>query len=873
MRFQRTPIGGPELLASLRTFVYFIAAACLALCGGLQQAWASITTTTALVVNSDGGAAMTVTSGSVVTLTATVTGGGTAVTPGQVNFCDATAKYCTDIHILGTAQLTGNGTATLKFRPGVGGHSYKAIFLGTTSAAASASAAVSLTVTAIAGIQPSTTSITFSGSQGTYTLTANVSGNASVVPTGSVSFVNTSNGNALLGTAPLTPGTGALFFPSSSIFFEQPRQLVTGDFNGDGIVDLLATIDGGNSVQILLGYGDGTFRDGEGFSAQLSGIVVGDFNGDGKQDLAMASGGMVTIFLGNGDGTFMGGYSSPPMQSLALVAAGDFNGDGNQDLVVESGSSNTTLTVLLGNGDGTFKMGATVPTNFGPVAVGDFNGDGELDLAVGNQQGDSVSILLGNGDGTFTVGATVPTGATPGVIAVADFNADGKTDLAVAANGIVTILLGNGDGTFTTAGPATGYSGTTVVVGDFNGDGIVDLGVAGKGDCVLLGNGDGTFTAVISNQEVTDSGSIAVADFNGDGASDLAGAILNEDDEGISVLLSQPKFAMAAVNTVTLLATSVNSSFQQIDASYAGDATYSGSVSPLLELLSQSAFTIGATTLPPIVVGASAASTVTVTPAINLTGLVTLNCSISFQFMGISPPTCSIPQSVMLSGTAAVSATATVSTLPATDPGAYQMIVQGVPENGGIAVISTTSFTVVAPSFALSNTAVTIAAPGASGNSAVSITPSNGFTGTVALTCAVTDSPAGAVDLPTCSVTDLAPISGIAPVTATLTIGTTAPSSAAVHDPLRRIFPVGGCVTVVALLFFGMPLRRRSLKTLLGLLLLVGFAGAVIGCSGAANNTPMTPANPGTTPGTYTVTVMGTSGTTTTNTAVSVTVN
>jgi len=873
MRFQRKSIGYREFPVSLRLSVCFVTAACLAMCVGLQQAWASTPTTTALAVTSAGGVVTTVTSGSVLTLTATVIAGSTAVTPGQVNFCDAAAKYCTDIHLLGTAQLTGNGTATLKFRPGIGSHSYKAVFLGTTSAAASASAAAALTVTPIAGIQPSTTSIAFSGSQGTYTLTANVSGNAGVVPTGSVSFVDTSNANAVLGTAPLTPGSGALFFSSSSIFFEQPRQLVTGDFNGDGIVDLLATVNGGNSVQILLGYGDGTFKDGESFSAQLNGILVGDFNGDGKLDLAMASSGTVTIFLGNGDGTFAGGYQSPPMQSLALVAAGDFNGDGNQDLLVESGSSNPTLTVLLGNGDGTFKMGATVPTDPGPVAVGDFNGDGKLDLAVGNQQGDSVSILLGNGDGTFTVGATVPTGATPGVIAVADFNADGKTDLAVTANGTVTILLGNGDGTFTTAGPATGYSGTTVVVGDFNGDGIVDLGVAGKGDCVLLGNGDGTFTAVISNQEVTDSGSIAVADFNGDGASDLAGAILNEDDEGISVLLSQPKFATATVNNVTLLATGINASFQEIDASYAGDATYSGSVSPLLELLSQTAFTIGATTLPPIAVGASATSTVTVTPAINLSGLVTLNCSISFQFMGMSPPTCSIPQSVMLSGAAAVSATATVSTLPATTPGAYQMIVQGTPEDGGIAVTSTTSFTVVAPSFALSNTAITIAAPGASGTSTVTITPSNGFTGTVALTCAVTGIPVGAADVPICSVTAPAAISGTTPVTATLTIGTTAMSSAAVHDPLRRTFSVGGGVALAALFFFAMPLRRKRLKTLLGLLLFAAVAGAGIGCSSAANNTPMTPADPGTTPGTYTVTVTGTSGATTANTAVSVTVN
>jgi hypothetical protein len=84
---------------------------------------------TGKIATSGESAATTVTSGSVVRLTATVTGGGTAVTPGQVNFCDAMAKYCTDIHILGTAQLTRNGTATFKFRPGIGGHGYKAVFL------------------------------------------------------------------------------------------------------------------------------------------------------------------------------------------------------------------------------------------------------------------------------------------------------------------------------------------------------------------------------------------------------------------------------------------------------------------------------------------------------------------------------------------------------------------------------------------------------------------------------------------------------------------------------------------------------------------------------------------------------------------------
>ena len=57
--------------------------------------------------------------GTVVTLTAQVTAGDANVSPGQVNFCDATAAYCMDIHILATAQLTSSGTATYKFRPGI----------------------------------------------------------------------------------------------------------------------------------------------------------------------------------------------------------------------------------------------------------------------------------------------------------------------------------------------------------------------------------------------------------------------------------------------------------------------------------------------------------------------------------------------------------------------------------------------------------------------------------------------------------------------------------------------------------------------------------------------------------------------------------
>ena len=90
-------------------------------------------TTTTLTISSAGAPVSTVASGSAVTLTAAVQSNGAPVTAGTVNFCDATAAHCTDIHLLGTAQLTPAGTASLKFIPGIGNHSYKAVFTGTGS--------------------------------------------------------------------------------------------------------------------------------------------------------------------------------------------------------------------------------------------------------------------------------------------------------------------------------------------------------------------------------------------------------------------------------------------------------------------------------------------------------------------------------------------------------------------------------------------------------------------------------------------------------------------------------------------------------------------------------------------------------------------
>jgi hypothetical protein len=333
-----------------------------------------------------------------------------------------------------------------------------------------------------------------------------------------------------------------------------PLRVAVGDFNGDGIPDLVTANVGSDpdpgSVSVLLGNGDGTFQPARNFLAGSNpwGVAVGDFNGDGIPDLAVANsagfGGAsgVSVLLGNGDGTFQSPRLFRAGSLSTSVTVADFNGDGLLDLAVTNDGSNF-LSVLLGNGDGTFQPARnfTIGGEALSAAVGDFNGDGIPDLAVARTHGSYVSVLLGYGDGSFQPARAFFAGSNPQDVAVGDFNGDGIPDLAVAnylSDG-VSVLLGNGDGTFQPARTVTTGAGASVAVADFNGDGIADLAVANffsDSVRVLLGNGDGTFLAPRNFPAGQSPRYMAVGDFNGDGSPDLA--VANEYSNRVSILLN-----------------------------------------------------------------------------------------------------------------------------------------------------------------------------------------------------------------------------------------------------------------------------------------------------------------------------------------------
>ena len=164
----------------------------------------------------------------------------------------------------------------LRFIPGSGSHSYIAVFAGTMTYGTSTSAPQAVTVASPTTF-PTTTTITSSGSAGNYSLTATVvgTGSATLAPTGGVSFIDTTNGNNVLGPAMLGAATLAQGFVNATgspiTVGARPDGVAVGDFNGDGIPDLAVANNDAASVSILLGNASG------GFSPAGSPHAVGSF--------------------------------------------------------------------------------------------------------------------------------------------------------------------------------------------------------------------------------------------------------------------------------------------------------------------------------------------------------------------------------------------------------------------------------------------------------------------------------------------------------------------------------------------------------------------------------------------------------------------
>ncbi len=657
--------------------------------------------------------------------------------------------------------------------------------------------------------------------------------------------------------------------------------MASADFNGDGKADLALTASNctgstclpGDAL-ILIGNGDGTFQQAAAYPVGLQPefLAVGDFNGDGKPDLAVSNlaAGTVSILINKGDGTFQSHTDYAAGSNPSSIVAGDFRGTGTLDLAVVNPNIGT-ISILLGKGDGTFSTGTAISLSGSWIVDADFNGDGKTDLAVvsGSGPGGEIFILLSNGDGTFRAPVSFQDGEEYGVPSVADINGDGKPDL------------------------------------------VFDAGLYGYISSIVLGNGDGSFQAPIFNF-LSSASSIAVADFNGDGSPDLASALPTQSGSFVSVLLST---AFKAVSP-----SSLNFGSQGVaTTSVAANLTISNPSNVVFDIDSIAAsgsFSEANNCGTSLAIGAHCSVNVSFSPTATGTQLGTITITdntkispsiIPLSGIGVSGPfltpfpartnlgsqlvgKASAPANVTLSNTGNASLNVSGISITGVNAGDFaQSNNCGSLLAAGAACTATVTFTPTAAGSRLANIVISDTAPGSpqtaslfgvglpapdfdisiSGGSTTSQTvsagqsanfhltasPTNAFSGTVHFTCSISPVVNGG---PTCA---LSPSSLQLSASTTQSVAVTIETAKRADSPLARqtrvppLSPMTGW-TMFFLTIVSMGLRCRQRASLLRSLSLVLGLLFCVGCGGSSSSSGTS----GTAVGTYTATVIASSG-------------
>ena len=323
----------------------------------------------------------------------------------------------------------------------------------------------------------------------------------------------------------------------------------TGDLDGDGDLDVVATLFLPSRVAWFDNDGEGGFTE-----RPISGPIpadaalsayAADVDGDGALDVVAGfQSGAVTWFKNDGGGGFTGQPVGTAAGSVTSLAAADVDGDGDLDVVAGLAFSGEVVWFENDGGGGfTDQSVGTAAGSARSLAAADVDGDGDLDVVAGLRSsgaGSSGGVVWfeNDGDGGFTGQPAITTADRVLSLAAADVDGDGDLDVVAglddfASGGIRGVLwfMNDGGGGFTqrTVDADAGLA-ESLAAADVDGDGDLDVvvGLSRGGGVVWYANdGSGGFTDQSVGTTASDAYSVAAADVDGDGDLDVVAGLIS----------------------------------------------------------------------------------------------------------------------------------------------------------------------------------------------------------------------------------------------------------------------------------------------------------------------------------------------------------